>query len=35
MGCAEGTVKSLTTKAVAGLRRRLGDDTLVEVVDHA
>ena len=35
MGCAEGTVKSLTNKAVAGLRRRLGDETLVEVVDHA
>jgi RNA polymerase sigma factor (sigma-70 family) len=32
--CAEGTVKSLTNKAVAGLRRRLDDDTLVEV-DHA
>lgn len=35
LGCAEGTVKSLTSKAVDGLRRRLHDDTLVEVVDHA
>ena len=32
--CAEGTVKSLTSKAVAGMRRRLDDETLVEV-DHA
>ncbi|HEV7758567.1 MAG TPA: sigma-70 family RNA polymerase sigma factor [Acidimicrobiales bacterium] len=32
--CAEGTVKSLTNKAVGGLRRRLDDETLVEV-DHA
>lgn len=33
LDCAPGTVKSLTSKAVDGLRRRLGD--AVEVLDHA
>ena len=31
--CAPGTVKSLTSKAVDGLRRRLG--VAMEVLDHA
>ena len=34
LGCAPGTVKSLTHKAVAGLRSRLGD-VVEEVVEHA
>ena len=33
MRCAEGTVKSLTAKAVANLRAAIDDD--VEVVEHA
>ena len=32
--CAPGTVKSLTHKAVASLRRRLDDETIMEVVGH-
>jgi RNA polymerase sigma-70 factor (ECF subfamily) len=34
LGCAEGTVKSLTHKAVESLRRRLDDETVEEVVGH-
>jgi RNA polymerase sigma-70 factor, ECF subfamily len=34
LGCAEGTVKSLTHKAVAALRTQLGDETVMEVVTH-
>lgn len=34
LGCAEGTVKSLTHKAVESLRTQLGDDTKMEVVGH-
>jgi DNA-directed RNA polymerase specialized sigma24 family protein len=32
--CAPGTVKSLTSKGVAGLRRRLGDAVAVDLPDH-
>lgn len=35
MGCADGTVKALTSQAVAALRRHLGPDLTEEVVDHA
>lgn len=31
LGCAPGTVKSLTHKAVEGLRRALGDETVEEI----
>ena len=33
LGCAEGTVKSLTSQGLAGLRRALGDDYPSEVAD--
>lgn len=35
MQCAEGTVKSLTSQGVTALRRALGEDTPVEVEEHA
>ena len=35
LGCAPGTVKSLTSKAMDSLRQRLGTDALEEVTDRA
>lgn len=35
MGCASGTVKSLTSKAVDRLRLTIGEITTTEVADHA
>jgi RNA polymerase sigma factor (sigma-70 family) len=34
MGCREGTVKALTSQGIAGLRRTLGHDALLEEVEE-